>query len=94
MIYNLSLIVLIAVTVWAMFSGRVQDKLGIIVALVFVAFGAMAMLAQSTVGWHVAERANQAFVFGASIFAARCFYIKSGLKRRLRAKACKCKVVD
>ena len=94
MIYNLSLIVLIAVTVWAMFSGRVQDKLGIIVALVFVAFGAMAMLAQSTVGWHVTERANKVFVFGASIFAARCFYIKSGLKRRLRSKACKCKVVD
>ena len=94
MIYNLSLIVLIAVTVWAMFSGRVQDKLGIIVALVFVAFGAMAMLAQSTVGWHVTERANQVFVFGASIFAARCFYIKSGLKKRLRAKVCKCKMQE
>ena len=94
MIYNLSLIVLIAVTVWAIFTPKVKDKLGIIVALVFVAFGAMAMLAQSTVGWHVTERANQVFVFGASIFASRCFYIKSGLKRRLRAKACKCKVVD
>ena len=94
MIYNLSLIVLIAVTVWAMLTPKVKDKPGIIVALVFVAFGAMAMLAQSTVGWHVTERANQVFVFGVSIFAARCFYIKSGLKRRLRAKACKCKVVD
>ena len=67
MIYNLSLIVLIAVTVWAMFTPKVKDKLGIVVALVFVAFGAMAMLAQSTVGWHVTERANQVFVFGASI---------------------------
>ena len=86
MIYNLSLIVLIAVTVWAMFSGRVQDKLGIIVALVFVAFGAMAMLAQSTVGWHVTERANQVFVFGVSIFALRCFYIKSGLKRKVKKR--------
>ena len=90
MIYNLSLIVLIAVTVWAMFSGRVQDKLGIIVALVFVAFGAMAMLAQSTVGWHVTERANQVFVIGVSMFALRCFYIKSGLERKMKRRRCGC----
>ena len=90
MIYNLSLIVLIAVTVWAMLTPKVKDKPGIIVALVLVAFGAMAMLAQSTVGWHVTERANQVFVFGASIFAARCFYIKSGLKRKMKRRRCVC----
>ena len=50
MIYNLSLLILIFVTAWAMFSGRVQDKLGIIVALLLVEFGAMAMLAQNAVG--------------------------------------------
>ena len=94
MIYNCALIVLIAVTVWAIFTPKIQDKLWTVTALVLVSFGAMAMLAQSTVGWHVAERANQSLVFGASIFAARCFYIKSGLKKRLRAKACKCKMQE
>lgn len=82
MIYNLSLVILICVTFWAIFTPKVKDKLGIIVALVFVAFGAMAMLAQSTVGWRVTENANQAFVIGVSIFALRCFYIKSGLKKK------------
>ena len=90
MIYNASLVVLIAVTVWAMFTPKVKDKVGIIVALVLVAFGAMAMLAQSTVGWHVTERANQIFVIGASMFALRCFYIKSGLKRKMKRLACGC----
>ena len=90
MIYNLSLIVLIVVTVWAMLTRKVKDKVGIIVALVFVAFGAMAMLAQSTVGWHVTERANQIYVIGASMFALRCFYIKSGLKRKMKRLACGC----
>lgn len=86
MIYNCALIVLIAVTVWAMFTPKIQDKLWTVAALVLVSFGAMAMLAQSTVGWHVAERANQSLVFGASIFALRCFYIKSGLKRKVKKR--------
>ena len=88
MIYNASLVVLIAVTVWATLTTKVKDKPGIIVALVFVAFGAMAMLAQSTVGWHVTERANQVFVFGVSIFALRCFYIKSGMKKKMKRRRC------
>ena len=94
MIYNLSLLILIFVTAWAMFSGRVQDKLGIIVALLLVEFGAMAMLAQNAAGWHVTERANQIFVIGASMFALRCFYIKSGLKRKMKRLACGCEVAE
>ena len=45
MIYNLSLIVLIAVTVWAMLTPKVKDKPGIIVALVFVALPTALVLA-------------------------------------------------
>ena len=94
MIYNASLIVLIAVTVWAMFTPKIQDKLWTVTALVLVSFGAMAMLAQSTVGWHVTERANQVFVFGVSIFALRCFYIKSGMKRKMKRRICGGESVD
>ena len=58
MIYNLSLIVLIAVTVWAMLTPKVKDKPGIIMALVCVAFGAMAIasvlnISEQTVKVHI-----------------------------------------
>lgn len=91
MIYNASLLILIFVTTWAMFTPKVTDKIGIIAALVMVAFSALAMLAQSTVGWRVTENANQVFVIGASIFALRCFYIKSGMKRNCKNLICGCR---
>ena len=88
MIYHLALMSLIGMTFWAIFTPRIKDKLFVITALVLVAFGAMAMLAQSIAGWRVDVKANEVFVIGASIFALRCFYIKSGLKKRLCKRHC------
>ena len=84
MIYNIALVLLIAVVGWAIFSPKVKDKFGIIIALLMVEVSAMAMLSQSFSGWYVNERANQIMVCGVSFFALRCFYIKSGLKSDLK----------